>query len=159
MRNALVLCCLLLVPASLFAQGASVAFGGIRQDTSKPVELSADALSVDQDNNTAVFTGNVVIGQGEMRLGAQQVRVVYNQDQSRIRRLEATGGVTLVSGPDAAEAERADYDIDSGVVVMSGNVLLTQGSNALTSDEMTVNLNTGAAQMQGRVKTILQQQE
>ena len=71
--------------------------------------------------------------------------------------LEATGGVTLVNGDEAAEAERADYNIQSGTVVMSGNVLVTQGRNALTADEMTVNLESGTAQMSGRVKTVLQQ--
>ena len=41
------------------------------------------------------------------------------------------------------------------MIVMSGDVLLTQGANALTSDRMTVNLTQGTAQMNGRVKTIL----
>ncbi|MFD1510148.1 lipopolysaccharide transport periplasmic protein LptA [Lacimonas salitolerans] len=147
---------LILLPLGGFAQGTSIALGGIQQDTSQPVEVSADNLSVDQENGTAIFSGNVVIGQGEMRLAADRVLVVYAADQSRIQRLEASGGVTLVTGPDAAEAERADYDIDAGTVVMSGDVLLTQGNNALTSDSMTVDLKTGSAQMQGRVKTVLQ---
>jgi lipopolysaccharide export system protein LptA len=158
-RIVLAFCCVFSLTPSAWAQGSSIAFGGLRQDTSQPVEVSADALSVDQNNNSAVFNGNVVIGQGEMRLGAERVMVVYNDDRSRIRRLEASGGVTLVSGEDAAEAARADYDIDSGVVEMSGDVLLTQGDTVLTSDEMTVNLKTGAAQMQGRVKTVLQPRE
>ena len=150
---------LLALPASLplpaLAQ-ASVAFGTIAQDTSAPVEVTADALSVDQETGTAIFTGNVVIVQGDMRLAAPRVLVVYGEAESRVERLEATGGVTLVSGADAAEAERADYSVDSGVVVMTGDVLLTQGANALTANEMTVNLTTGTAQMGGRVKTILQ---
>lgn len=148
--------CLALLPLAGIAQNTSIALGGIRQDTSQPVEVSSDTLSVDQENGTAVFTGNVVIGQGEMRLAADRVLVVYAPDQSRIQRLEATGSVTLVTGPDAAEAQRAEYDIDAGTVVMSGNVLLTQGGSAMTSEKMTVDLKTGAAQMQGRVKTVLQ---
>lgn len=159
MRLVLAICGLLVLPVAGLAQGTNVAFGSIRQDTSQPVEVSADTLSVDQETGTAIFTGNVVIGQGEMRLAASRVLVVYSEDQSRIQRLEATGGVTLVSGQDAAEAARADYDIDSGLVVMSGDVLLTQGGNALTSEQMTVNLKTGSAQMQGRVRTVLQPRE
>lgn len=138
------------------AQGTSVAFGTIRQDTKLPVELSADNLAVDQSTGTAVFTGNVEIGQGEMRLSAGRVLVVYRAQNDGIARLEATGGVTLVSGPDAAEAERADYNIDDGTIVMSGNVLLTQGASALSADRMSVRLSDGTAQMSGRVKTILQ---
>ncbi|MFD1195212.1 LptA/OstA family protein [Seohaeicola saemankumensis] len=141
------------------AQSTNLAFGVIQQDTSLPVEVTADSLSVSQQDGTAIFTGNVVIIQGEMRLAAPRVLVVYAEategQQGRIARLEATGGVTLVSGPDAAEAERADYNVDGGQVVMQGNVLLTQGGSALTSERMTVDLEGGTAQMDGRVRTIL----
>ncbi len=141
--------------APVLAQSANVAFGAIKADPSLPVEVTADTLDVNQENGSAEFLGNVVVGQGEMRLSAKRVLVIYNQEASGIERMEATGDVVLVSGPDAAQAERADYTIDSGVIVMTGNVLLTQGQNALTSNKMTVNLITGTAQMAGRVKTIL----
>tara|TARA_R110002020_G_scaffold398590_2_gene608559 strand:+ start:360 stop:845 length:486 start_codon:yes stop_codon:yes gene_type:complete len=140
----------------LVAQGTSVAFGTMEQDTSLPVEVTADNLSVDNATGTAVFTGNVMIGQGDMRLTAGEVLVVYRAENQGIARLEATKQVTLVSGEDAAEAERADYDIDDGLIVMSGNVLLTQGPSALSADEMAINLSDGTARMSGRVKTILQ---
>ncbi|MFL4469308.1 LptA/OstA family protein [Tateyamaria armeniaca] len=140
----------------LAAQGTQVAFGTIQQDTSAPVEVTADELNVDQATGEAIFTGNVVIGQGDMRLSAARVVVIYREDSAGIERLEATGGVTLVSGPDAAESQRADYDIDSGVIVMSGDVLMAQGRSALSADRMTVDLDGGTARMQGRVKTILQ---
>ena len=137
-------------------QGTSVAFGAIQHDTSAPVEVTAEQLSVDQTTGQAVFVGNVVIGQGDMRLSAPRVVVIYRENQQGIERLEATGGVTLVSGPDAAEAQRADYNVDDGVVVMTGDVLLAQGQSALSAERMTVNLDDGTAQMQGQVRTILQ---
>lgn len=152
---ALALC----APATAVFAQAQVSFGGMQQDTSAPVEVSADNLSVNQSDGTALYTGNVVIGQGEMRLAAPRVLVVYATSANRIERLEATGGVTLVNGAEAAEAERADYNINDGTVVLKGNVLVTQGQNALTSDQMTVNLDTGTAQMNGRVRTVLQQQQ
>lgn len=155
--RSLLLCLILVLPVTpAFAQGTNVAFGTIRQDTNQPVEVTADNLAVDQDSGTAVFTGNVMIGQGEMRLSAARVLVVYRAENKGIARLEATGGVTLVSGPDAAEAERADYNIDDGTIVMTGNVLLAQGASALSADRMSVRLSDGTAQMSGRVKTILQ---
>ncbi|WP_299563191.1 lipopolysaccharide transport periplasmic protein LptA [uncultured Sulfitobacter sp.] len=138
------------------AQGASVAFGTIAQDTSLPVEVTSEELSVDQQTGTAIFSGNVVIGQGEMRLSAQRVLVVYRTDANGIAKMEATGGVTLVSGPDAAEAQRADYSIDDGTIVMSGDVLLAQGASALSADSMTIRLEDGTAQMSGNVRTRLQ---
>lgn len=152
------LICLLMTAtaAPVFAQGTNVAFGTFQQDSDLPVEVTADNLSVDQETGIAIFTGNVLIGQGEMRLSAPRVLVVYREEQQGIERMEATGGVTLVSGPDAAESDRADYSIVDGVIVMTGNVLLDQGPNALSADRMTVQLADGTAQMQGRVKTIIQ---
>jgi len=132
-----------------------IAFG-TGSDTGAPVEVESDSLTVDQTDGTAEFTGNVVIVQGETRLAAPRVMVVYNDDQSAIRTLEATGGVTLASGDDAAEAERADYDVEGGTIVMTGDVLLVQGQNTLTAQKMQVDLATGRAQMEGRVRTILQ---
>lgn len=143
------------VPA--FAQGTNVGFGGIRGDPTLPVEIQAETFVVDQTDGSATFTGNVVIAQGEMRLGAAEVRVDYAEgDQSRIEKLTATGGVTLVSGQDAAEAARAEYTIDGGTVVMTGDVLLTQGPNTMTGEKLTVDLKTGTGRMEGGVKTVLQ---
>lgn len=139
------------------AQGTSVAFGAVKADTSLPVEVTADQLDVSQTDGSAEFRGNVVVGQGEMRLSAERVLVIYAEGQSRIQRMEAVGNVILVNGPDAAEAQRADYSIDTGVIVMTGDVLLTQGQSAITSDKMTVNLTQGTAQMNGRVKTVINQ--
>ncbi len=146
---------LTILSTSVFAQGANVNFGAFKADPTLPVEVTSDSLDVNQASGSAEFLGNVLITQGEMRLSAQKVLVVYNQEAGGIDRLEAVGEVVLVNGPDAAEADRADYSIDDGVIVMTGNVALTQGPNVLTSDRMTVNLTTGTANMVGRVKTII----
>lgn len=152
------MCALALAPVAM-AQGTEVPFGTVEQDTSLPVEVSADSLAVSQNDNSALFTGNVIIGQGEMRLAAPRVLVYYTQDQSGVERLEATGGVTLVRGDQAAEAERADYRVNAGTIRMTGSVLLTQGANTLVSDEMDVDLEKGTALMSGRVRTVFQSGE
>lgn len=143
-----------------YAQGASVAFGGLKHDASQPVEITADELTVDQATGSAVFAGNVVAGQGEMRLSAARVQVAYatenGQATGRIDQLIATGGVTLVNGAEAAEAARAVYSVSAAEIIMTGDVILTQGVNALSGEKLTVDLNTGSGRMEGRVKTIFQ---
>ena len=146
------------LPSAGLAQSAQVAFGNSQQDSNLPVEVVSEVLNVNENDGTAIFTGNVVVGQGEMRLWAPRVEVVYKQDQSGIESLHATGGVTLVSGEDAAEGEEADYNIDTGMIEMQGDVLLVQGPQTLTSDKMVVDTRAGTAQMTGRVKTVLQPQ-
>jgi lipopolysaccharide export system protein LptA len=145
-----------MLPVMAGAQGAPVAFGQMQSDRSLPVEVTADDLSVNQADNTALFTGSVVIAQGTMRLSAPRVQVVYLPDRSGIASLQASGGVTLVSGEDAAEAARADYDITTGIVELRGNVLLVQGDSAITGETVIVDTGAGTARVSGRVKTVLQ---
>lgn len=151
-----VLALLALFPTMGLAQGASVAFGGLKQDTTLPVEVSADQLAVNQADGTAMFTGNVLVGQGEMRLSAGRVKVEYTADGSGISKLFASEGVTLINATDAAEAREAVYTIDSGNVVMTGDVLLTQGGNALSGQKLVIDLKAGTGVMEGRVQSVFQ---
>jgi lipopolysaccharide export system protein LptA len=153
------ICAIAALPVGVaWGQGMQVAFGDTAEDSDLPVEVTAANLDVSQADGTAIFTGDVLVGQGEMRLSAPRVQVVYLEDRSGIARLSATGGVTLVSGEDAAEAQEAEYDVQTGMIGMSGNVLLVQGTTALTADRMSVDTVAGTARMSGRVKTVLQAQ-
>ena len=157
MRSALTRLSLILslaMAAPTFAQ--QVDFGGLKQDTTLPVEVTADQLAVDQTSGEATFTGNVRVTQGEMILSAASLRVEYAQADKRIARLHASGGVTLVAGPDAAESAEAVYTVDSGAVEMTGNVLLTQGNTAVSGEKLVIDLKSGRGTMQGRVKTVFQ---
>lgn len=144
--------------AGAAAAQTNVGFGGLSQDTGAPVEVAAETLDVDQANGNAVFRGNVLVTQGELRLSADRIRVRYAADDGqasgRIRELEASGGVTLANGSEAAEAAEAVYDIDAGSVVLSGDVLLTQGATAISGDRLRIDLNSGNGVMEGRVRTI-----
>ncbi len=142
--------------APAFAQEAQVAFGSVKADPTLPVEVTSQTLNVNQETGSAEFVGEVLVIQGEMRLTAERVLVIYNQERSAIERMEATENVVLVSPPDAAEGDWAEYTIESGVIVMKGNVLLTQGPSTISGDQMVANLSAGTATMSGRVKTILQ---
>ncbi|MEL6958435.1 MAG: lipopolysaccharide transport periplasmic protein LptA [Pseudomonadota bacterium] len=135
----------------------NIDLGTINADPTAPVEITADSLSVDQDTGSAQFQGNVVIGQGDLRLSAGRVDVIYNGNSGDISRLSAAGGVTFVTATEAAEAQNAEYNLDAGTLVLTGDVLLTQGASAISADTMRIDLTTGAAQMDGRVRTIFNQ--
>jgi lipopolysaccharide export system protein LptA len=149
-------CAAVFLAGSASAQ-TNVDLGGLTVDTSAAIEVTADSLSVDQDTSTAVFDGNVIIGQGELRITAGRVEVVYGSDTSQIARLLASEGVTFVTATEAAEAQQADYDITTGLLVLTGEVLLTQGASAISAARMLINVTDGTATMDGRVRTILQQ--
>lgn len=133
-----------------------IAFGDLNQDTTQPVQVSADQLAVNNADGTAVFSGNVIVTQGEMKLAAGEVKVTYGTQQNDIESLVASGGVTVTNLGDAAEAQEAVYTIDSGVIVLSGNVLLTQGPSAMAGQKLTIDLKDGTGVMEGRVTTTFQ---
>lgn len=147
-----------LVPGLAASQGATVPFGGLQHDAALPVEITADALALDQAAGTAVFTGSVKVGQGSLRMAADRIEVFYaaedGQSTGEVRRMQATGNVTLSNGTEAAEAQQAVYEVGSGIVEMTGEVLLTQGQNALSSESLRIDLNSGTGEMTGRVQTI-----
>lgn len=156
MRTIFLICALLLSSLTgAHAQGAQVAFGGLKHDSSLPVEIAADQLAIDQGSGVATFSGNVLIGQGTLRLSATKVTVEY-QDNGDVKSLRASGGVTFSNGSEAAEAREATYAIGASEIVLTGDVILTQGRNALAGERLTVNLDTGNGTMQGRVRTIFQ---
>ena len=99
----------------------------------------------------------MLVIQGDLRLSAQRVEVVYGSDTAEIARLIATGDVLLANTQDAAEADSADYDITTGLLTLTGDVLVTQGGTVISAQSMVVNVTDGTATMQGRVRTMLQQ--
>jgi lipopolysaccharide export system protein LptA len=46
--------------------------------TRQPVEVTADNLTIDQATGEAVFSGNVIVHQGDLRMAAGRVRVLYS---------------------------------------------------------------------------------
>ena len=140
------------------AQEPGVPFGVGDHDSSQPVEITSDSLSVDQVANTAVFRGSVVVGQGELRLAAEEVEVVYAGEgpgADAIETIRASGGVTVTNGSEAAEGAQAVYRVGEGVIELEGDVVLTQGPNAVAGERLSIDLNTGRGTMEGRVQTIV----
>jgi lipopolysaccharide export system protein LptA len=135
------------------AQEAKIAFGDLTQDTTLPVEVTADSFSVNNADGTAIFSGEVRVTQGEMVLSAAEVQVNYAPEGQAISQLVASGGVSVTNLADAAKADSAVYTIDSGVIVLSGNVVLTQGPSSMQGQKLTINLKDGSGIMEGRVTT------
>lgn len=139
------------------AQGNSP-FGGFKHDSTEPIEITADSLEVRQADQVAIFLGNVVAGQGTLRLTANRVEVFYDQentggDTGAIQKLDASGNVFLSNGAETAQGAFGTYNVKDGLVQMNGDVILTQGQNALSGDRLEIDLNTGVGKVLGRVKT------
>lgn len=161
--NSRILACVLVIGSGLSspatAEETRVAFGNTNHDVNQPVEIVSDSFSLSQNRGKAEFVGNVVAGQGNVRLSASKITVEYvvinGEASGDIDRMIASGNVTLISGTEAIEAQHAIYSPNKGVITMDGSVLMTQGpSTALSGEKVTINLADGSAKIEGRVRTI-----
>lgn len=134
-----------------------IRLSGFQADPTAPVEVAADSLSLDQTSGMALFEGNVSVTQGDTTITAGRIEVRYDDATGAIILLVATGGVSFKTKTDTARAENAEYDIEKASLVMKGGVVLTQGASSVSADSMVVNLATGAARLDGRVRTTLTQ--
>lgn len=133
-------------------------------DPDAPIEIEADKLEVRQDQQLAIFTGNVVAVQGGMTLKTNEMRVTYRQNDKSggasvggaISRLEAIGAVVINTDRETATGERGVYDVDGRVIDLQGNVQLSNKDGRLTGQALRMNLATGVSELTstGRVRGV-----
>ncbi len=81
-------------PAAAIAQVS--ALKGHNSDA--PVDVAADRIEVQDRADRAIFSGNVVVRQGELTLTAPRLTVAYSSGGGvQLRRIDASGGVTVRS--------------------------------------------------------------
>ena len=150
--RALVGLCAALALASLSTAAAAQ---GLRHDTSLPIEITADQLEVQQQEQLATFTGNVDAVQGDLVLSADRLRVYYyGSDQqapagasSSIRRIEAEGNVFVSSPEETAQGAAGVYDVASNQLSLEGSVVLTQDENVIRGERLEIDLVSGQSRV------------
>jgi lipopolysaccharide export system protein LptA len=142
------LAALLLAVAPAAGQQGRSALGGFNSNA--PVDVGADRIEVQDRADRAIFSGSVIARQGNMTLNAARLTVVYaNQSGIQIKRLEASGGVTLRTPSETAQSQFAIYDLDRGIVTMIGGVTLTQSANRVQGARLVLDLDSHRAVMDG----------
>ncbi|WP_040488796.1 lipopolysaccharide transport periplasmic protein LptA [Fulvimarina pelagi] len=140
-------------------------FNGLQLDGDQPISIESSTLDVDDKAAIATFTGNVSVAQGPTQLRTGKLVVHYNNSgsgqsgassgssalpggSSSIERLEASEKVYVKSEDQVATAERASFDMASNVVVMTGDVVLSQGENVAEGCRLTIQMDTGQARLE-----------
>ncbi|SHF50933.1 lipopolysaccharide export system protein LptA [Modicisalibacter ilicicola DSM 19980] len=89
MRQTLARAVLTLIGLALYGT-ASLTAHALESDASAPIEIAADRLDLDDRAGTAVYTGNVDMQQGSMKLTAARVEIERNA-QGEVARVTAIG--------------------------------------------------------------------
>ncbi len=141
------------------AQEVSSGFGNLSDSSGKPIEAFSDEMVVNNQTSEAELRGNVEIIQGELHLSADFVRITYNDSQSDIETLYARDNVVVVSGDDKATSDEANYNLERGTIIMTGNAYILQAGNTARAQRAEIDVDTGASTLSGRVRTVLQSNE
>ncbi|MEZ5935116.1 MAG: LptA/OstA family protein [Alphaproteobacteria bacterium] len=133
-------------------------------DSSLPIEISADSLEVEQEQQVATFAGNVDAVQGDLVLSADRLRVHYEGENrsiglsagqgSSIRRIDADGHVIITSPEETAEGDHGTYDVPAKLVTLEGTVVLTRGANVIRGERLEMDLVSGKSRMIGAATTV-----
>jgi len=75
------------------------------------------------------------------------------QGAQDIRRIEARGGVTVVTKEQNASGDLGVYDLKAKTITLTGNVVVTQGKNVLHGDRVVVDTATGNARVESNATT------
>ncbi len=97
---------------------------------------------------------------GASQSGQSHSAPMVPQGEQDIRRIEARGGVTVVSKDQNASGDLGVYDPKAKTITLIGNVVVSQGKNVLHGDRVVVNMATGDALFesptQNRVRALFQ---
>jgi len=121
-------------------------------DANAPVDVNADRIEVQDRQDRAVFSGNVKVRQEGLALNAERLTVAYNKvggASPQIDRLDAQGGVSVVSATETAHSDIAIYDLNRKLITMIGGVELQQGGNNVKGGRLVIDLNSGRSVIDG----------
>lgn len=144
--------------------GGLIASLKLSNDT--PIQIESDKLEVEDSQNTATFTGNVSVVQGNTMMKSGKMVVFYTPSgdsggkgaasaigSSGIDRLEVSEKVYVKSDDQVATGDAGTFDMKNEILTLSGQeVVLSQGPNVLVGCKLTVQMRTGLANVDGCVK-------
>jgi lipopolysaccharide export system protein LptA len=149
--------------------GTPNAMQGFSKNKGQPVNIEAERLDVHDKDKTAIFTGKVVVTQGDTTMRCKELKVFYvgqpgkgdaakpvakspDGGEQKIKKLEARGDVVVYQNDQIATGDMAVFDMDTNMVTMtggsSGGVVLTQGQNVLRGTKLVVDMTTGYSRVE-----------
>ena len=146
----LVLAPLAIASAAAVAQSREPVSALKGHNSDAPIDLTADRLEVQDRADRAMFSGNVKVRQDELTLDTSRLTVAYSSSGGvQIKRLDASGGVTVRSPSETARGSFGIYDLDRKLITLVGNVVLQRQGSQLSGQRLVIDLDTGRAVIDG----------
>lgn len=164
------------------AQGAAKSnspLSNFGSGSKEPYKIDANKLEVQQQANSATYSGDVVVVQGKMTMRCTKLVIFFDQKSAEaktaaargnsatgatpaaspaanaggLKRLECHGPVSINQEKQTATANNLVYESDT--VTLTGNVVISDGDNVQAGEKMVYNTKTGIGTVEGgRVRGI-----
>ena len=124
------------------AGGAQVA----QNSADAPIAWGGDETEFRPDGFSLI--GRAEITQGGNRLRANRVNLT-TESGGGVTKVEAVGDVFFVTPTQTMRGDRANYDLNTDEVIVSGEVILAQGENVVRGGRLIYNVRTETGRMAG----------
>lgn len=119
----------------------STAAAALPEDRDQPITVNADNASFDERAGRAVYTGNVILTQGALRIEAARLTAVLINGQ--VDSMTATGSPAIFAdtpnveqGPVKGIASTIDWTLTDQIMVLTGDAELTQSTNTVIGESV-----------------------
>ncbi|WP_353570527.1 lipopolysaccharide transport periplasmic protein LptA [Candidatus Albibeggiatoa sp. nov. BB20] len=121
----------------------------LSSDTNKPISIEADEAMIDDIKGIAIYTGNVIVTQGSIRINSEKLTLHYSKSQS-LEKAVATGSpVQFKIKPDGkkpdihAKANRMEYYAHKDMLHLTQKAMVWQGEDKFTGEHVSYDTKRG----------------
>ncbi|GMG86601.1 lipopolysaccharide transport periplasmic protein LptA [Biformimicrobium ophioploci] len=144
--------------ASLLLALAAPALQALPGDRDQPIKVKSEHLEADRSKNLSVYSGNVEISQGSLKISADRVEV-YGNEKGELSRVVAIGKparfeqkVSASEGLVKAHARRIEFTIRSDMLNLSGEAFVDRDGNTLAAEKIEYDMSGEQMKAQGNQK-------
>lgn len=144
-------------------KGSGAPFAGFGGNSKEPIKIDSNKLEVFDKENRAVYSGDVVVVQGQSTVRSPNMTVYYTSSknsgqttpgasaasQSSIRKIDFDGPVSIISGTQSATSNFMTYDAAVETVTLTGNVVIADCDNVQRGERAVYDVKTGRATVTG----------
>lgn len=147
------------------AKGSGAPFAGFGSNSKEPIKIDSNKLEVFDKENRAVYSGDVVVVQGQTTVRSSTMTIHYISakasggssaptaaGQNSIRKIDFDGPVSVTSGTQAATGKFMTYDAQSETVTLTGNVVISDCDNVQRGERAVYDVRSGRATVDAGAK-------
>jgi len=116
-----------------------------------PINVEADRMVSLEQQNSVLFSGNVLATQADVQIRSQEMTVYYSQalegKGQEVKKLLCTGNVEITKGDWLGTGDSMEYLSGERKVVLSGNAKAWQGKNQVSGETIVYYLDEGRSEV------------